>query len=485
MRIPLLGQTGEEAFDDVLYQKTQNWYPHINPDSKSKLMLYPTPGSSVFTTAGSGVVRGMIEFGGELYTVINNELYKVTSTGAKILLGTINTSYGRVSMAHNGFNNGQELLIVDGTDGWIYDISVSPATLTRLSVWDNFHSAGVDLEPTFCDFIDSFFIINDPANSGRFYISGSYDGTTWDSLQFSTAERNPDELSCIKVSDRTLFLIGTHTTEMWYNSGQGNMPFTPRQNGFMQWGTVAPHSVVEASGNVLWLAQNDEGVGKVVMSSGGTPKVVSTMGIAAEIEKLTKLDDAYGFAYQHQHHTFYVLTFPTDKRTFVYDLSTNMWHEWASKSTGHFLGTHHVYVFGKHLVGGAGSNKIYELDWNLYTEDGDAITRIRRSMNVHNADAPNVPLVHNSIHIDIKEGVGSAAITDPQLKLRWRDENGPWSSYHSRSMGKIGEYNKELIWRRLGHANERVYEISTQDPVPAVIIDAYGILSTGAQRAVG
>jgi len=65
---------------------------------------------------------------------------------------------------------------------------------------------------------------------------------------------------------------------------------------------------------------------------------------------------------------------------------------------------------------------------------------------------------------------------DPKVMLRWSDDGGhTWSNYHVRSMGKLGEYGKRVIWRRLGMTmklRDRVYEISGNDPVKIAIMGA-------------
>ena len=66
--------------------------------------------------------------------------------------------------------------------------------------------------------------------------------------------------------------------------------------------------------------------------------------------------------------------------------------------------------------------------------------------------------------------------TDPQVMLRWSDDGGhTWSNEHWASTGKIGEYGKRVIWRRLGMTTklrDRVYEISGSDPVKIAIMGA-------------
>jgi hypothetical protein len=63
-----------------------------------------------------------------------------------------------------------------------------------------------------------------------------------------------------------------------------------------------------------------------------------------------------------------------------------------------------------------------------------------------------------------------------KVMLRWSDDGGhTWSNEHWASMGKLGEYGKRVIWRRLGMTTklrDRVYEISGTDPVKIAIMGA-------------
>ena len=43
---------------------------------------------------------------------------------------------------------------------------------------------------------------------------------------------------------------------------------------------------------------------------------------------------------------------------------------------------------------------------------------------------------------------------------------------HWTTIGKIGAYKNRAIWRRLGMARDRVFEVVVTDPVKAVIISA-------------
>jgi hypothetical protein len=66
--------------------------------------------------------------------------------------------------------------------------------------------------------------------------------------------------------------------------------------------------------------------------------------------------------------------------------------------------------------------------------------------------------------------------SNAQVMLRWSDDGGhTWSNEHWASMGKLGEYGKRVIWRRLGMTTklrDRVYEVSGTDPVKIAIMGA-------------
>jgi hypothetical protein len=57
--------------------------------------------------------------------------------------------------------------------------------------------------------------------------------------------------------------------------------------------------------------------------------------------------------------------------------------------------------------------------------------------------------------------------------LRWSDDGGStWSKEHWVTIGQTGKYQNRAIWRRLGTARDRVFEVVVTDPVKAVIVSA-------------
>lgn len=67
-----------------------------------------------------------------------------------------------------------------------------------------------------------------------------------------------------------------------------------------------------------------------------------------------------------------------------------------------------------------------------------------------------------------------ASGVDPKAMLQWSDDGGhTWSNEHWVSIGKIGEYKRRAIWRRLGSSRDRIYKVTISDPVKVVMLGAY------------
>lgn len=462
-RIPFIGETssGKSAFVD--YQKTVNLYPEISKSSRGQITLYPTPGHELFSTIALGVARGGIVLGDYLYTVVGNEFYQVTSTGGKTLIGSVASDTGPVRFAHNG----TQIIFVDGVRGYLYNTSTLAYTSDINATDADFPDGATHVE-----FFDGYFVVNDPSSSGRFMFSDSYNGLSWNALSFATAERSPDPLQGIAVNGRELWLIGLETSEPWYNSGAPVVPFEPIQSGFSEWGCIAPYSIATNNGTVFWLSNNKQGRGQVVAATGMQPKVISTDAIADTISGFTTTSDAFGWTYDYQRHSFYVLTFPTANRTFVYDIITGMWHEWSSGGIDkRHIANFHVFFNNEHIIGSSTVGKLYSLNWNKYTEDGDTIWRVRRSPYIHNGE--DDWLVHHKVKVEFEPGVGNSDCVDPQAMLRWTNDGHTFSNELWRPIGKEGEYHNVSVWRKLGRSKYRAYEIQVTDPVKVVITAAF------------
>jgi hypothetical protein len=125
-----------------------------------------------------------------------------------------------------------------------------------------------------------------------------------------------------------------------------------------------------------------------------------------------------------------------------------------------------------YLVGDYENGKVYSIENAIYTEDGTTIRRLRRAPHLV-ADFQRE--YFDELQIQFQPGVGlnDGQGSDPQAMLRWSNDGGStWSNEHWTTIGKIGRYTNRAIWRRLGFARDRIFEVAISDPVKAVIISA-------------
>lgn len=472
MRFPFVGQAYEARSLNIDAQRLINLYLEMDETGKEPVSLYGCPGLDRLSTVGNGPIRGQCTAKGYDYVVSGNEVYKVTSSYSATLLGSIGSSSGPVSMQENG----TYLLLVDGSAG--YTVTLSTNAFAQVTDPD-FPSNPISVSS-----IDSYFIVVD-GNTQLFFLSP--DGVNWDGADFATAEGAPDNLVACLADHRELWLFGQETIEVWADTGNVDFPFERIQGAFIETGCAAPYSVAKADNSIFWLMADARGNGMVYRAQGYIGQRISTHAIEKAIQGYSDVSDAIAYTYQQEGHTFYVLTFPTGNATWVFDVATSSWHQRAymDPDTG-ALGRHrsNCYVFfnGQHVVGDYEDGRLYAFDLDTYTDDGDYIKALRSCAHITDKKDLNRVFQHR-LQVDIESGVGlvTGQGSDPQMMVRWSDDGGhTWSNEYTMSMGKIGEYKKRAIRRRLGAARDRVYEVSITDPVKRVIIGANLIAEVGA-----
>uniref|UniRef100_A0A6M3IR80 Putative capsid protein n=1 Tax=viral metagenome TaxID=1070528 RepID=A0A6M3IR80_9ZZZZ len=456
MEINFIGGAYQGRSSNLNAQVCQNLYPVIdNQGGKSVLALYPTPGLREWCNpAYVGEVRGLHVMGDYLYAVIGLRVYRFTSAGVALrMTGDIGTTTGRVRMA----NNGTQLLIVDGAAGYI----LSGTTVTQITDTDF-------PIPSSCCYQDGYFFVTE-AGTYNFYMSDSLDGTSWDGTNYEAAFVDPDPLQVMLSTYRELWLFGKTSFEVWGYTGE-TFPYALIEGSFSKIGCIAEDSPDELQGTIAWL--DDQ---RAVRATEGYQAVrISTTQVEYQLAQYDTVSDAIGYFYTQEGHVFYVLTFPTEGKTWAYDFMTKMWHTRARANDDYRSRANVCILFGdKHIVGDYENGKLYYYDLDKYTENGEMMRRIRAAQAVHQ---DRKLLFHTRFEIEFEAGTGlvSGTGSDPMATLQWSDDGGHvWGNEHSVSIGKIGEYSQRAVWRRLGRSRDRIYKVTVADPVKTVIIGAH------------
>ena len=482
-----------------------NLFPEIVPEAgKEPAFLNRAPGLNLQVAVGTGPIRGLWVLAGNMYVVSADKLYKVTPAYVVTLIGTV-AGTGPVSMVDNGI----QLFIACNGPSFIYNAN----TDAFQQITDPaFPGAGT------VAYLDGYFVFNEP-NSQKIWITALFDGTLVDATEFASAEGSPDGVVGLIADHAQLWVYGTNSIEVWYNSGNADFPFSRIQGGFNELGCAAAYSIAKMDNGLFWLGKDARGQGMVYRANGYSGQRISTHAIEWHIQQYGDLSDAIGYTYQQDGHSFYVLIFPTANTTWVYDVATQAWHERAGFVNGDF--TRHrsncqVFFGTKVMVGDYQNANIYSFDLDDYS-DNSSIQKWLRSWRALPTGQNNLKrTAQHSLQLDCESGVGITGSmiaetiylqteegtnlvtesgdkliaeqqtivtqgSDPQVMLRWSDDGGhTWSNEHWVSIGKIGEYYRRAIWRRLGMTmklRDRVYEVSGTDPVKIAIMGAELMLS--------
>lgn len=432
-----------------------NLYPEKITGDSTKVALIGTPGFETITSVGIGPHRGVIEHLGDAYFVSNNELIKYDTNGVKTSLGTLNTSAGIVSMSSNGIS-GAQITITDGTNGYTYN--------TDTSTFATISDAEYLTSPTKNCFIDGYTctVFDD---TDYFMLSGAYDSTSYTTTYKARGERDPDKLRNCAANNRQLWLFGETTTEIWYNSGN-TMPFDPLPNGFVEIGIHAPDSLANLGNyGLIWMAQDKKGKGQIIHAVGFQSKEITTPTILSIWKTYSRLDDAVAFTYQEAGHVFYVLTFPTANKTWVYDVTTELWHERQRDQIGRIRASSYIYFNGMHIVGDFENGNIYNMNIEVYTDNTDYIHR--HFTTAHAEEAGNT-IRHNVLTLEAEVGVGLAngQGSSPKLWMDYSDDGGHlFNNKRYASLGIGGAFTQNISWPMLGNSSNRVYRVGTSEPV--------------------
>jgi hypothetical protein len=296
--------------------------------------------------------------------------------------------------------------------------------------------------------------------TGQFRISSLNDAFTWDPLDYGTAEGDMDSLQKILVSHRELWAYGTATTEIYYNSGAADFPYARASGGFLEYGIGAPASAAICDNMPHWLSDTRQ----VLQAQQYQPQIISTRKLDRILAGFTTVSDAVGWSQVFQGHAFYLLVFPTEKRTFVYDTSTGVWHERSTYDDTEgehdaYLGRCYAYFNSKHYVGGLANPIVYEMSDAYRDDDGVLIRRRVDSAEIQDTQSRRL-LSHAELELEFEQGATNA--TDIGHMLEWSDDGGStWSNQRVVEAGDIGGYDDPVVFRRLGKSKNRIYRYTT------------------------
>ena len=402
-----------------------NLYPELveSGTGKNQFSLIGTPGLRAIAQTGKAEpIRGICTKGGRVLIAGAKHLYELNRNMSTTELGEIapDPQFGGLAPVTFAFN-GSQYCISSGGRGYL----LTGGALSEI--------AAIAIDQVV--FLDGYFVALSLTEK-KVYLSGLYDGASWDPLDFKMKESAPDRPNAIIADHGELWVFGEETAEVWYNSGNADFPFDRAPGGRLEHGCAAPWSPAKLDNSVFWVGNDERGNRVVWRADGYQARRISTHAIEHRLNLISPraaggsvMDStttfAVGWAYQEEGHSFYCLLFPNAMRDmsrsvkdysnptmFVYDCATGMWHEraWWNTALGRYEPPRqrcHGYMWDHHLVGDRDNGKIYEQHLDYYDDAGGPIRRERTGPSL---SLNTKTMFFNSFILDMDVAVGLGKI---------------------------------------------------------------------------
>lgn len=453
-----------------------NLRPEIaGPGAASERMWVHTPALRVFApqTVTTACRALHLTGGGRVFQVAGTTLWEILSNGTRANRGVVSSISGPVGIA----SNEDEMILVDGVAGYLYNFAANTLTLISDPEFPNGAST--------VDFRRGFFIVEEPG-SIFFRWSEVRNGAVWPTLNRASAEDYPDIVVAIIALGTDVLVFGSQSLQWFYAEGENaDQIWLPIQSAAIQIGTDARQSLALARDSVYFLGSGPDGSARVFRTQGYSVQQISTPGIYGILSTASDLSGAVGRVHSFGGHTYYVLTIAAIEKTLVYDVDLEEWHEraWMDPDTGilsRWRGLHACFGHGFTLVGDSNGNAVYKLSDTDYRDEipdrsGDWWILRERVFGHMGSEGKMVQYLNFEVHG--RKGVGTVTGQGvaPVVMLSYSNDGGmTYGSSRELDIGALGQYDFRMRTVLCGQGRDRMWRLRMTDPIPVAWTMATG-----------
>ena len=453
----IIGGTHENRSRPVSVQNTTNMYLQVNEYSDKKASLQSFPGLLTQSEVTETDERGSHIMNEVAYRVVGNSLYEVDPSGSHTQRGFV-TGDDRVIMEDDGEN----LVIVSDK---VYVYSSFTNTFQE--------NTNVNLKNVLSvTIINNQFIYTTPDLSFIAQPGLPFDVSGLDGIG---AESSPDKLVRDYVFNQTIYRFGARTLEPWYNKDSGTPPIDRVDGQQKTVGLVAINSVSNTDKAVYWLG-DDKSIYRI---RDYTEERVSDDTISNAIENMQRFDDAIGYTITLQGQDFYIITFPSENKTYLLNemLGKQGWTNLSSTTQNTaYSATSAINVYNKTFVCSGGKWQTLELD--EYTQDTEVMLRQRTSgmLQAKDFNLNSDSMVMSRLYLDIEQGIGliTGQGERPRLMVEVSIDGGrSYPHVAWMELGRQGEHTLRTEVDLMARGQSFIFRLNMSDPVPLTIKGAW------------
>lgn len=328
-------------------------------------------------------------------------------------------------------------------------------------------------ESTHAVFVDGYLIAIEPY-SGRFRYCDPGEYRVWNDLSVFSADGKPDDLVAAVVTPyRELLLCGPDSIEQFERLQSGTAPFARRWSTGE--GLAHPYTLVADTAGTYGVNPRAEFTRfRAQVSS------EQSENIAMVLEAVDDWTDAWAESISIKGQRLVLLQAPnawhdhygTRGVTLLLDYRKRRWSFlWGWDETGggpaRWPGWSVASIWGRTFVGV--ENGIAELSATTYQVLGKPLRTLWRSGHVDKFG----PSRMDNLRIRLRRGDGSPnASRAPEIGVRVNRDNGRWSSWVWKSLGRAGDTLMVIEFGGFGAANTWQIEVACTDAVPVEFVGA-------------
>lgn len=297
------------------------------------------------TSTGYGEGRGIYSWQYQVTSVIGNKLYIIGNT----LGATLSTSTGPVGFyEYRDASNQRCLIVLDGVDGYII-ATTGPINYTVTKITSPNFPTPHRVQGAM---LDGYLFVA-KTGTADVYNCNLNDPLTWTAGDFITAESYPDVVSALCRQNNYVVALGSRSMEYFYDAGTApGTPLARNSAALHQIGLAAPYTLAQIEDQFIFMGQSAGGGRSVWLMDGTVPVDIGTETVRASLDAITDLVYPKAFCVRAKGRKFYVLNIVNI--TWVYDLESQMWTQWA--------GSQGEAAFPCDCVSDNGSGSVYLLD---------------------------------------------------------------------------------------------------------------------------
>lgn len=320
----------------------------------------------------------------------------------------------------------------------------------------------------FVAYIDGFLLAA-VTGSQEFAYSDAGQFTSWNPLNFFSAEGKPDPITSMVVTEfREILLAGPDSVEQFEPYPGGDAPF------FRRWsvseGLLAPYTLVTGDGGTWGVTKFRE-----FSRYAGQRKDVQSNAINYSLEKIDDWTDAWAAQLPAFGQRWIILQAPnatnpygTTGLTFLFDYRTKKWahlYGWdaAQGAPVRWPGWSYQGLWGRHFIG-SDNGVIYEMTDAVHSIAGATQRMLFRTGHIDQGKCQV-----DGVRIRCKRGTGTNT-SSGQIMLRSKRDGKYLTRWQYRDLGRAGDSQFFVHFPAQGTAQTWQFEYAVTDDVPVEIV---------------